>query len=133
MAFFIICVITMILTNILMFWGGMVFKEIMMGKKSARLIRPAKITVNLTKPVETLNYTPHHDMRDKDYEYQAYVCNNALYGTLVRFKASGIPDEDLRTMLKCTGDVMARLSFLDYPIDYYIRHAEEWFLKGGKT
>ena len=47
MALFIICVITMILTNVLMFWGGMLFKEIMMGNKSARVIRPAKITVRL--------------------------------------------------------------------------------------
>jgi len=65
----------------------------------------------------------------KDYEYQAYVCNNAIYGCLVQLKASGVPDEDIMTMLKCMGEVLIKMSYLEHPIDYYIKHIEEWNIK----
>ena len=66
----------------------------------------------------------------KDYEYQAYVCNNVLYGCLVQIKASGVPEEDMKIMLRCMGEVLVEMSIYDKPIDYYIKHAEEWQLKG---
>lgn len=66
----------------------------------------------------------------KDYEYQAYVCNNALYGCLVQIKASGVPEEDMKVMLQCMGQALVKMSIYDKPIDYYIKHVEEWQSKG---
>lgn len=66
-----------------------------------------------------------------DYKYQAYVCNNIIYGGLVQLNASGVSEEDKRTMLKCIGDTLVKMSFLDKPIDYYIKHYEDYKLKGG--
>ena len=66
----------------------------------------------------------------KDYEYQAYVCNNALYGCLVQIKASGVSEEDMKVMLRCMGQALVKMSDYDKPIDYYIKHIEEWQLKG---
>lgn len=68
----------------------------------------------------------------KDYKYQAYVCNNALYGVLVTLKASGVSEEDMQTMMKCMGDTLARMSFAGKPIDYYIKHIEEWQIRGNQ-
>ena len=62
----------------------------------------------------------------KDYKYQAYVCNNAIYGCLVQLKASGVPDEDIMIMLNCMGKALVKMSILNKPIDYYIKHVEEW-------
>lgn len=69
----------------------------------------------------------------KDYEYQAHVCNNALYGCLISLKASGVPKEDIRVMLDCMGRTLVKMSMLDNPIDYYINHFEDWMLQGGRS
>ena len=68
----------------------------------------------------------------KDYKYQAYVCNNALYGCLVQIKASGVPDEDIMIMLDCMGKALVQMSILNKPIDYYIKHIEEWQIGGNQ-
>lgn len=68
----------------------------------------------------------------KDYEYQAYVCNNALYGCLVQIRASGVPDEDIMIMLNCMGNALVKMSILNKPIDYYIKHIEEWQIGGNQ-
>ena len=60
----------------------------------------------------------------KNYEYQAHICNNIIYGGLVQLRASGVPDEDIRVMMKCIGDTFARMSFDDKPIEYYMRNFE---------
>ena len=62
----------------------------------------------------------------KDYKYQAHICNNIIYGGLVQLRASGIPDEDIKVMMKCIGDTFARMSFDDKPIEYYMKNFENW-------
>lgn len=61
----------------------------------------------------------------KKYEYHAHICNNIIYGGLVQLRASGVPDEDIRVMMKCIGDTFARMSFDDKPIEYYMKHFED--------
>lgn len=60
----------------------------------------------------------------KNYKYEANVCNNIIYSSLVQLRASGVPDGDIKVMMKCIGDTIARMSFDDKPIEYYIRHFE---------
>ena len=67
----------------------------------------------------------------KDYEYQAYVCNKALYDCLVQIKASGVPEEDIKVMLRCIGETLIKMEIVGKPIDYYIKHAEEHMRKRG--
>ena len=65
----------------------------------------------------------------EDYNYQASVCTNALYGVLVTLNASGLPQEDIQIMLDCMGKALVNMSIDNKPLDYYIRHVEEWQLK----
>jgi len=61
----------------------------------------------------------------KDYEYQAYVCNNILYTALLNLKSSGIPAEDIPVMLNCMGEALVKMSIENKPIDYYMRNYEK--------
>lgn len=63
----------------------------------------------------------------KDYEYQAYVCNNILYTVLLNLKASGVPAEDIKVMLDCIGKALVTMSIEDKPIDYYMKNVEAFF------
>ena len=60
----------------------------------------------------------------KKYEYQAHICNNIIYGGLVQLRASGVPNDDIRVMMKCIGDTFARMSFDDKSIEYYMKSFE---------
>lgn len=66
----------------------------------------------------------------KDYEYQAYVCNNILYTVLLNLKASGVPAEDIRVMLDCIGKALVTMSIENKPIDYYMKNVEAFFNMG---
>ena len=67
----------------------------------------------------------------EDYKYQANVCNIALYGVLVTLNASGLPQEDIQIMLDCMGKALVTMSIDNRPLDYYIRHMEEWQRKAN--
>lgn len=67
----------------------------------------------------------------KDYEYQAYVCNNILYTALLNLKASGVPAEDIKVMLDCIGKALVTMSIEDKPIDYYMKNVEA-FMTGNR-
>ncbi len=67
----------------------------------------------------------------KDYEYQAYVCNNILYTVLLNLKASGVPAENIRVMLDCIGKALVTMSIEDKPIDYYMKNVEA-FMTGNR-
>ena len=62
----------------------------------------------------------------KEYEYQAYICNNIIHGVLVQLRMSGVPDDDIKVMMKCIGDTLARMSFDNKPIEYYMKHFENF-------
>lgn len=66
----------------------------------------------------------------KDYEYQAYVCNNILYTALLNLKASGVPAEDIQVMLDCIGKALVTMSIENKPIDFYMKNVEAFFNKG---
>lgn len=66
-----------------------------------------------------------------DYNHLAYICNSVIYGCLVQLNASGTSEDDKRLMLKCIGDALVKMSFLDNSIDYYITHIEEYQIRGG--
>lgn len=60
----------------------------------------------------------------KEYEYQAYICNKIIYAGLVQLRFCGVPNDDIKVMMKCIGDTFARMSFVDTPIEYYMRNFE---------
>lgn len=60
----------------------------------------------------------------KEYKYHAHICNNIIYGALVQLRASGVPDDDIRLMMKCIGDTFARMSFDNKPVEYYMKNLE---------
>lgn len=60
----------------------------------------------------------------KEYEYQAYICNKIIYAGLVQLRMSGVPDGDIKVMMKCIGDTFARMSFYDKPIEYFMKNFE---------
>jgi len=62
----------------------------------------------------------------KEYEYHAHICNNIIYGGLVQLRASGVPNDDIRVMMKCIGDTFARMSFDDKSIEYYMKSFENF-------
>lgn len=67
----------------------------------------------------------------KDYEYQAYVCNNIVYSTLLNLKASGVPAEDIQVMLDCIGKALVTMSIENKPIDFYMKNVED-FITGNR-
>ena len=69
----------------------------------------------------------------KKYEYEAYICNNIIYGSLVQLRASGVDKEDIPSMLKCIGDTFARMSFEDKPIEYYMKNFENADMRSLET
>lgn len=61
----------------------------------------------------------------KKYEYEAYVCNNIIYGGLVQLRASGVDDEDIPLMLDCIGKTLVKMGIENKPIEYYMNNFEK--------
>ena len=67
----------------------------------------------------------------KNYKYEANVCNNIIYDSLIKLRASGVDDEDIPLMLDCIGKAFVKMSIENKPVEYYIRHLENADMKGG--
>lgn len=61
----------------------------------------------------------------KSYEYEAHICNNIIYGSLVQILASGVDDEDISVMLNCIGKTFITMSYENKPIEYYMKNYEQ--------
>lgn len=62
-------------------------------------------------------------MKQKNYDYEAYICNIIIYGCLTQLCASGV-DEDIPLLLDCIGKTLIKMSMENKPIEYYMKHFE---------
>ena len=62
---------------------------------------------------------------DINFKYQASLCNEAIYNTMFRFKAAGLPDAQIKLMMECVGKALVRCSLDDHSVEYFMEHYKE--------
>ena len=65
---------------------------------------------------------------DTNVKYQIRLCNEIMLDSMIKLKAAGLDDDQIKVLLDCIGKTYYRCASSDKPIAYHIEHIKEYML-----